>query len=195
MIKKDLQELLFCALEGAARSVVAYCDGLDTPAVSPKSEAIATPIQVSVENSAQPEERRASEAPSKVAAEPVAEEYPPGYFAYSEYLEEQDTVEKNGYGLEAPDEDPIVVDGVPADHQIHTDVAGLLPAFRAISALVDREDFAVTPETVEAAMPVWVAFNALSRYREDEHFPAILTYVRTHIKPVCFAAMGKEVSK
>lgn len=195
MIKKDLQELLFCALEGAARSVVAYCDGLETPTASRKSEVIAAPIQIPVEKSAQPEERRAPEAPSKVAAESVSDEYPPGYFAYSEHLEEQDTVEKNGYGLEVPDEDPIVVDGVPADHQIHADVSTLLPAFRAISALVDRDDFVVTPETVEAAMPVWVAFNALSRYREDEHFPAILAYVRTHIKPVCFAAMGKEVSK
>ena len=94
MIKKDLQELLFCALEGAARSVVAYCDGLETPAVSPKSEVISAPIQILVEKSAQPEERRAPEAPSKVAAESISDEYPPGYFAYSEHLEEQDTVEK-----------------------------------------------------------------------------------------------------
>ena len=195
MTRGDLQELLFCALEGAARSVVAYCDALETRAVSPKSEASEPPTQIPVEKSAQPEERRPSEDQPKSFSEPTADEYPPGYFAYSEHLEEQDTVEKNGYGLEVPDEDPIVVDGVPADHQIHTDVSTLLPAFRAISALVDRDDFVVTPETVEAAMPVWVAFNALSRYREDEHFPAILAYVRTHIKPVCFAAMGKEVSK
>lgn len=195
MIKRDLQELLFCALEGAARSVVAYCDALETQAVSPKSEASEPLNQVLVSKSAQPAENSAPAESEVKAHAPSEEEYPPGYFAYSEHLESQDNSEKYGYDLEIPDEPSVVVDGVPAEHPIHAEVAALLPSFRAINALVDRDDFAVTPETVEAAMPVWVAFNALSRYRDDENFPAILTYVRTHIKPVCFAAMGKEVSK
>ncbi len=172
MLQRNLQDLLYHAIEGAARAVVAYLD--EAPARTPFREAIAANTAAYV---------------SEDVPFPTDADAPPEREEEDQVFPHEDSV------IEEPDTVVVVVDGVPKDHPIHAEVAELLPSFRMINAMVESQDFRVTPESVEKAMPVWVAFNALSRYRDDENFPAILAYVRTYIKPVCFAAMGKEVTK
>jgi hypothetical protein len=53
----------------------------------------------------------------------------------------------------------------------------------------------VTKDSIQTAMPVWLSFNGLAKYKGDENFDAIVAFVRSQIKPVCFAAMGKELQE
>ena len=203
----NLVDLLSCALEGASRQIVAYCDShseinknnASTENNSNKKKSEASPVEtasylnnkpfvntsfvvskIGVEEEPPP--------PTDADAPPEKEEEPLAY-----YYEPDDTQEKFDSDEEA--DSAVVVEGVPPEHPIHKEIEELLPGFRAVSNMVEKDDFVVTPESVEIAMPVWIAFNALSRYRDDDHFPFILSYVRLYIKPVCFAAMGKEISK
>lgn len=181
MAPRNLNDLIYTALEGAARAIVTYCNSVSSeqhPGSSGKD----------VEKKALVQEVSHSEVPAK-------DESGTPQVDTSHYPDTEDISEKSGFGFEPTDRPEEVVEGVPLNHPIHADVTELLPGFRAVCAMVEQPDFLVTPESVEKAMPVWVAFNALSRYRDDEHFPAILAYVRTYIKPVCFSAMGKEVAK
>jgi hypothetical protein len=73
-------------------------------------------------------------------------------------------------------------------------VRDLLPAFREISKMVNSADFSVTKDTVGAALPVWMDWNSLAKFKNDPYYPAIQSYIRAHIKPICFAALGKSVT-
>lgn len=215
----NLSELLACALEGAARYVVAYCDATEAPAKKPASYS-STPAPENVISSRLQRHTPVTTAAVDYSSAPSYDDVPPPTDADAPpYIEENYTYvpeptdailekiddssrEKKSEEFEpAPavsdvvGDSSVAIDGVPSDHPIHAEVNALLPAFRMISAMVQKDDFVVTPQSVETAMPVWVSFNALSKYRDDEHFPAILSYVRTYIKPICFAAMGKEIGK
>jgi hypothetical protein len=85
------------------------------------------------------------------------------------------------------------IEGVPPAHPVQAEIEALLPSFETVRSCVEAEGFVVTNRSISLAMPVWLGFNALSKYREDEHFAAIRDYIKTYIKPICFAAMGKEV--
>jgi hypothetical protein len=95
---------------------------------------------------------------------------------------------------EAPAEEPLV-GGVPPHHPVHAEIAALLPAFAEVRRIVEAPDFAVTKDSIQTAMPVWLSFNGLAKYKGDENFDAIVAFVRSQIKPVCFAAMGKELQE
>ena len=168
-----LTDLVSAAIVGAAREIVSYIDSIETPPTSKTASKKA--ISKTQEAIHSPDSSDRSVSPPQ--AQPPAVEATP-----------------SPAPSPAPEE-AIVVDGVPAGHPIHAEVAALLPAFRTVSKLVSQDNFEVTPSSAELALPVWVAFNALSKYRSDSHFSEILSYVRTYIKPVCFAAMGKEVAK
>ena len=88
---------------------------------------------------------------------------------------------------------PAPIEGVPPAHPVQAEIEALLPSFETVRMCVEREAFVVTSRSIALAMPVWLGFNALSKYRDDEHFGAIRDYIKTYIKPTCFAAMGKEV--
>ena len=216
----NLSELLSCALEGAARYIVAYCDSAGAPTNKahsyggnePQPENIISAKLQKHTSLSSPEVDYSSMPADDDVPPPTDADAPPDTIENYTYVPEQpdailekiddvpsdkaaDAFEPAPAAIESAEEQGVVVDGVPAGHPIHDEVTTLLPDFRAISAMVQKDDFVVTPQSVEMAMPVWVSFNALSKYREDEHFPAILAYVRTYIKPVCFAAMGKEIGK
>jgi hypothetical protein len=207
----SLPDLLSCALEGAARYIVAYCDSAPqsegNKAAAPSTSASAKYVKT-VENFTKAEAERPistppldADIPAPTDADAPPEKEPQESFIYGDF--DLDSEKTDKASSESPEvaadlsEIPlsVVVDNVPADHPIHGEVSELLPGFRMLSYMVQKDDFVVTPQSVETAMPIWVAFNALSKYRDDENFPAILSYVRTHIKPVCFAAMGKEIAK
>ena len=95
---------------------------------------------------------------------------------------------------EAPAEEPLV-GGVPPHHPVHAEIAALLPAFAEVRKIVEAPNFAVTKDSIQTAMPVWLSFNGLAKYKGDENFDAIVAFVRSQIKPVCFAAMGKELQE
>jgi hypothetical protein len=82
---------------------------------------------------------------------------------------------------------------VPPAHPVQAEIEALLSSFETVRACVESDGFVVTNRSIALAMPVWLSFNALSKYREDEHFDAIRDYIKTYIKPTCFAAMGKEI--
>jgi hypothetical protein len=164
-----LTDLVSAAIVGAAREIVSYIDSIETP---PTSKTTAKKAISKTQDPIHPPESSAPPATTPQEQSPAVAAPP----------------------APAPEE-AIVVDGVPVGHPIHAEVAALLPAFRTVSKLVSQDNFEVTPSSAELALPVWVAFNALSKYRSDSHFSEILSYVRTYIKPVCFAAMGKEVAK
>ena len=216
----NLSELLSCALEGAARYIVAYCDSTEAPTNKAPFYSSSTHEPENIISAKLQKHTSFSKPEVDYSSMPSYEDVPPPTDADAPL----DTVENSSYVpepadadlekiddsdsnktpeafepapevIESPEEPGGVVDGVPAGHPIHEEVTTLLPAFRAISAMVQKDDFVVTPQSVEMAMPVWVSFNALSKYRDDEQFPAILSYVRTYIKPICFAAMGKEIGK
>ena len=211
----NLSDLLACALEGAARYIVAYCDSEAevgrkstnfAPALVESTTIFSAKTQAETTTYRQ-ETTFTEDAPDDDIPPPTDSDAPPekednSLFVLSDNDESLEEIDKRDAVSDeddsedkGQDKDKVAIDGVPAEHPIHAEVRALLPAFRMISAMVEKDDFAVTPQSVETAMPVWVSFNALSKYREDEHFPAILSYVRSYIKPVCFAAMGKEIGK
>ena len=124
-------------------------------------------------------------APFEESAEETAEE-----------TEEYEPSEADDYTPSDSDEDgSTLVSGVPPQHPVHAEIAALLPAFAEVRKIVEAPDFAVTKESIQTAMPVWLSFNGLAKYKGDENFDAIVAFVRSQIKPVCFAAMGKELQE
>lgn len=112
--------------------------------------------------------------------------------AEAEAEEEDEEAEDDMAQLSLPF-DPAPIEGVPPAHPVQDEIRALLPSFETVLTCVESEGFVVTNRSISLAMPVWLGFNALSKYREDEHFAAIRDYIKTYIKPTCFAAMGKEV--
>lgn len=102
---------------------------------------------------------------------------------------EDDETESEDFGA---NDDHLIVYGVPASHEIHGVIARLLPDFYAILDIVNEPDFVATQSSAKAALPVWLSFNELSRYKNDPYYPQIRNHIIQYIKPACFAALGKS---
>ena len=176
MQKRDFSDLLSVAIVAAARAIIEAADSVNDDLSAPPAEPPAEP---------------AAEPPP---AEPAVE--PPHADAEDDEIPNSDDNEfEEFYNERSERPDPrIAVEGVPLGHPIHEIVRDLLPAFREIAKAVNSADFSVTKRTVETALPVWMDWNSLAKFKNDPYYPEIQSYIRTHIKPICFAALGKSVA-
>ena len=116
---------------------------------------------------------------------------------HGDEYEDEDDDEDGGYEestdeLEAP---PFVIPGVHPNHPVHAEISMLMPALEVVKGMVEETGFTPTRRSMEIGASVWTQFNALSKYKGDPQFDSILTYVRTSIKPYCFAALGKDTKE
>ena len=191
--KTALFAMLYHGLSSAALAVSESSEGRRDPQV-----AFTVAIQALSEGMADYDlSRRRREREAAEAAEAAEDE---DYETEEEDADEEE-VEDEDEAEDAEDDmaqlslpfDPAPIEGVPPAHPVQDEIRALLPSFETVLTCVEREAFVVTSRSIALAMPVWLGFNALSKYRDDEHFGAIRDYIKTYIKPTCFAAMGKEV--
>jgi hypothetical protein len=145
----------------------------------------------------------AAKAAAKAAEEEAEEEAEEDYEEAEKDQTEEEEEEVEEASEEEPEEEPeeeaedkpeaVTVPNVPADHPIHDEVRALLPAFADLQATTQARGFRPSSQSIEAGVAVWASFNALAKYRPDEHYREIFAFVRYTIKPVCFAAMGREL--
>ena len=137
---------------------------------------------------------KAAEEPEEAAEEEAEEDYEEAEKDQTEEAEEVEEEEESEDEPEAEAEpEAVTVPNVPADHPIHDEVRALLPAFEGLQETVQARGFRPSSQSIEAGVALWAGFNALAKYRSDEHYREIFAFVRYTIKPVCFAAMGREL--
>lgn len=177
MQKRDFSDLLSVAIVAAARAIVEAADSANEDLSSSPAAPVEPP----------PVEPPPVEPPPVEPLHADAED--------DEISNSDDNEFEEVYNARSEHPDPrIAVEGVPLGHPIHEIVRDLLPAFREIAKMVNSTDFLVTKNTVETALPVWMDWNSLAKFKHDPYYPAIQAYIRTHIKPICFAALGKSVT-
>jgi hypothetical protein len=191
-----MSQNLYRLVVAAARAIVKEADAIA------QENTIALENTIEQENAAAPEAKvhpsyGDKENPSETAAA-FPEFYPAKRIEVEaeaeiedeeEFYEDDDT-DHEDFG--APDDDQIIIHGVPSEHEIHGVISRLLPDFYAILDMVGEPDFSATQSSARIALPVWLSFNELSKYKNDPHYPLIRKYIVENIKPACFAALGKS---
>jgi len=182
-------QMLNAALVAAARAVVDYDDDRKDALWGVGEDEEESESESEDEDTAPPIDWKVVVCAPFEADAAEAEEYAP--------TEADDYIpsDSDEDGRPPAEESTPLVSGVPPQHPVHAEIAALLPAFAEVRKIVEAPDFAVTKESIQTAMPVWLSFNGLAKYKGDENFDAIVAFVRSQIKPVCFAAMGKELQE